>query len=167
MIYKYVFIFGFFLVSSCATIQTPDTTPVYNLSYQETIEAPGQSQQQLFEKSKQWISLTYVSAKKVIDYENSAEGKIIGKGSTTIPFTIESGISGSMTYSYPVGYILTEEIKSGKVRVTINNIQLLDMAGRAYSPMYADGWKQLQPQLVELCNNLKQFLNKETSDKNW
>ena len=164
---KKMMIIGVLLICGCATMQVPDTAPVENASYQEIILAPGQSKKQLFEKSKQWLALTFVSAKKVIEYENEAEGKIIGNGSSTITFTVNNSMVGPTTVPYSVGYSMIEDIKDGKARILISNIKLLNMYGSAYSPIYVDGWQQLKPKLEALCISLRSFLISDPENKNW
>ena len=111
------------MVGGCMSLKTPDVTPVSDATYQEIIEAPGKSQQQLFEKSRQWLALTFVSSKKVIEYENATEGRIIGNGADTVFFYAEGAMMGKMAISQNAAFTITEDVKDGKARVVINNIR--------------------------------------------
>ena len=164
---KGMIILMLFVLSGCATLKMPDTTPIDNASYQEVMDISGQSQKQIFERSKQWMALTFVSAKKVIEYENAEEGKIIGNGSSTILFKAEGGISGQIIIPQGVMFSIIEDVKDNKVRVTINNVRITDKTGGVGSGIYADGWKQLQPELIGLCSSLKTFLLSKPNQSSW
>ena len=144
----------------------PDTTLVPDAAYQEIIEVPGQSKEKIFEKSKQWLALNFSSSKKVIEYENASEGKLIGKGTLSLSFTIEDTLIGPQTTMYGVGYTITQDIKDNKTRISFDNIALLNLYGVGYSAIYKDGWRQLEPQLVSLAENLKNYLI-STPDTKW
>lgn len=154
-------------LTGCMTLKTPDITPVENATYQEIIEAPGKTQQQLFEKSKQWLALTFVSSKKVIEYENAPEGKIIGNGSDTVFFNAEGSIAGKMSIPQNAVFTMTEDVKDGKVRMIINNIRLTDRYGNGGAGIYTDAWGQLRPRLVGLCISLKSFLTSTSKAEDW
>ncbi len=155
------------VLAGCVSLKLPDTTPVENATYQETIDVPGKSQQQLFEKSKQWLALTFVSSKKVIEYENAAEGRIIGNGSSVVYFISEGALTGKMMFPQNAGFTLVEDIKDGKVRMVVNNIRLSDAHGNGGPGIYAAAWEQLRPKLVELCSGLKTFLTSTAKAETW
>lgn len=146
------------ILSGCMTIKTPDMTPVAQASYQEIIDIPGKSQLQIFELSKQWIALNFVSAKNVIEYENAADGKIIGNGSTTVYFHTEGAMTGTMSYPQPIPFIMVEDVKDGKARISFD-------AGESGKPAYA--WEQLKPKFISLSENLKSYLVSPDKFKNW
>lgn len=155
------------MLSGCATIKGPDITIVENATYQEVIVSPGKSQQQLFEKSKQWLALTFVSSKKVIEYENITEGRIIGNGSSTVTYTVEGLSAGKMVIPQDVLFTMIEDIKDGKVRLTINNVMLKNKGGVSEPAVYAYAWEQLKPQFMSLCSSLNTFLNSPGDVKSW
>lgn len=99
-------------------------TPVKqeDMTYQKVIDLPKQSKDAVFEKSKQWIAVTFKSAKAVIEYDSKSEGVIIGNGSMKRPISAVH-ISGDGTISYT----MREDIKDGKARLLFDNLT-------AYSP---------------------------------
>jgi hypothetical protein len=106
------------LMSGCASAM-PMNARETNL--QIVIETPGHSKEQIFEKSKQWIALNFRSAKSVIEYENKAEGKIMGNGSANVPKNAIEAIGGVQKTAH---FTMVEDIKDGKARLTFENIMV-------------------------------------------
>jgi len=52
--------------------------------YTEVVDVPGKTANQLYVSAKEWIALTFKSANNVIQMDDPTNGKIIGKGSTTV-----------------------------------------------------------------------------------
>lgn len=145
------------MLAGCMTIKTPDMSAITNAKHQEIIEVPGNTQQKIFEKSKQWIALNFVSAKKVIEYENASEGKIIGNGSATVYFETVGAMTGKISYPIPIPFVMVEDIKDGKARMVFS--------GGAEMQSYA--WEQLKPQFVSLGTSLKTYITAPDEIKNW
>ena len=144
-------------LSGCMTIKTPDMSMVSNAIHEQVIDVPGKSRSQIFEQSKQWIALNFVSAKKVIEYDNAAEGKIIGNSSAVVYFNTEGSMMGKMSYPQTVPFIMVEDIKDGKARIVFN--------GGAEMPVYA--WEQMKPKFVNMGSGLQSYLAAPTEVKNW
>mgnify|MGYP000420393192 CR=1 FL=1 len=88
------------------------TKPFSPVESSSVVEVSGLSQQELFDKTRQWFSQYFVSGKSVVDYENRELGTIIGNGVSEIgrdPF-------GMITYS--IHYNIKIETKDGKFRAT-------------------------------------------------
>lgn len=153
---RFVLFFMMLLLAGCMSMKTSDMTMVENASHQEIIEVANKSKQQLFEKSKQWIALSFKSAKNVIEYENIAEGKIIGNGTSTVVFNTESAMIGKMSYPIVIPFVMIEDIKEERARIVFKSdgIQL-----------YA--WEQLKPQFIQLTNSLRSYLISDGTDKSW
>jgi hypothetical protein len=155
---------AFGMITACAAPQVivqPDTTPVPDARYERVIEVPKLTKKQIFDKSKQWMALTFVSSKKAIEYEDEGAGKIIGNGiaHASSKVVVRSAMLGDMPYTtpYDVRFSLVEDMKDGKARVTVGNFQLVNQYG-AGGTMHVDSWKQTEPQLAELCNGLESYL---------
>lgn len=99
-----------------------------DMSYQKVVELPNQSKDQIYEKSKQWIASTFKSAKAVIEYENKLDGTIIGNGSIDRPATSINPMASGQ-----VRFLMREDIKEGKVRLTFEN--LVVYAAPSYNSM--------------------------------
>lgn len=94
--------------------------PPEELIIQRVIEAEKLADE-LFSLSLEWIAKNFRSAKSVIEVEDRASGKIIGRGMIPVTYTI-----------VPVDtfFTLTIEVKDGKARITVEN---------AFMEMYASG----------------------------
>jgi len=81
------------------------------------VEVSGQSQDEIFNKTRQWFSDYFVSGKSVVDYEDHKTGVIIGKGIANYG----SDTFGIITYS--VDYTIRIDTKDGKFKVTTKIIK--------------------------------------------
>lgn len=88
-----------------------------DMTYQKVIEMPEKPAHLIYEKSKQWIALNFKSAKAVIEYDNKAEGVIIGNGSIARP-TSAVNITGTGL----ITFTMREDIKEGKARLTFDRL---------------------------------------------
>lgn len=129
--------------SGCAGYQV---VPSHDLGRQEVFEVPGQSRDAIFEKSKGWIAKSFNSARSVIEYENKAEGKLIGKG------TIFGSINGGLS-PVTASFTLEEDIKDGRVRITVADIKMAD--GRPFYEVYRPA---VLPQIYQIPGDLKAYL---------
>lgn len=92
---------------------------IYNLrtengqvEYQEVIEVPGESASALYQKGRLWFADTYKNSKEVLELDDSANGVLVGTGWAELVYNIQL-------------YITTKiEVKEGKYRYTINNMEI-------------------------------------------
>jgi len=140
----------------------------YEYTYKQVIEIPGKSKQQIFEQSKQWIAKAFVSAKKVIEYESLQEGKIIGNSSVALIDSYRTIFGVEMVKGeYLARFSMTEDIKEGKLRITIDQVRVQNGYGvERGENLYDNQWKEIEPKLIALIKNLTEHLNKSVSD-NW
>ena len=124
-----------------------------NIEFQRVIEVTG-GQDTLFPKALQWLAKTYNDSKEVIEYEDKAEGKIIGRGSTQVLWN-PTGLSPA---SINIKYSITIEIKDNKARITIGNFYHPGFQG---APIYQDSYNRLVPILETMVVNFKSYLSKE------
>ena len=141
------------LISGCASMSVADP----NLNYQKTYEQPGKSKEDIYSKALQWLARTYNDSKAVIEYQNEEEGKIIGRGISEVTFnpTLIAPIT------HQIQYTITIDIKENKIRITYDNFKNLDAAS-----FFNDSFNKLQPQLVELSEELNKYINSEV-DSEW
>lgn len=95
--------------NSCATLKN---TPMAERSIQTIYELPGINRRQIFDKTKEWIAMNYKSAKDVIQLEDLEQGKIIGRGHTSVPYLL---------INVPCDYTFAIEFKDEKIRITCDN----------------------------------------------
>ncbi len=86
---KKIVVIAIMIISSAFTfgqIIMPIDSITNKIAYQDVIELPNHTAEQLYLKSKEWFSGTFVSGKNVIDLDDSKGFKIIGKGTINILF---------------------------------------------------------------------------------
>ena len=143
---KKIILVAYLLLTACVpTITVPNSTPVNDASYQQVIELPNQTKQQIFEKSKQWMARTFVSPKNVFQYENLQEGRIIGNSTANLTSTVVNSLVGPVSVPYQAGFTMTEDIKDGKARITFERIYVQNASGTVWYGITQDGWDQLKP----------------------
>lgn len=101
-----------------------------SLSYQEVIQAPGKTKQQLYVALNYWVTATFRD-KQAITLNDKEEGCIII--SSTIPNIVEH--MGTLNaYSVSITPIIRLDIKDGKVRVTytVQNYDILNNVGAGW-----------------------------------
>jgi hypothetical protein len=90
------------------------------ITYTEVIEIPSVSKDELFNRSKMWISRAFRSSKAVTDLEDKEGGKIIAKGniSTTIKMPLSPRLDAGA-----VSMTVTLLLKDGKYKYVVDNFQ--------------------------------------------
>lgn len=99
----------------------------YCQEYSEVVQAEGKTSQQLYTTAREWFAKTFVSANDVIQMEDPASGKIIGKGSNHISesYVIGKGLTAIFTKLdwYP-NYTLKIEVKDGRYKYELTDIKI-------------------------------------------
>lgn len=98
-----MFVFGVALFVGCASVDLTERSNV--------IDLPGQTKQQIYEKSRQWLTYKFISGRAVMDYSEQSMGRIIAKGSLLL-----GNIMGSSMYVYLIGTI---DSINGKAKISI------------------------------------------------
>ncbi|MBA4381814.1 MAG: hypothetical protein C0406_04540 [Sideroxydans sp.] len=134
----------------------------------------------LFIRSKTWVSETFVSGKSVIDSAEKETGTIIAKG--YIDRACEGMFDCLANGGNKVGFKLRIDTKDGKVRTTYTNFTILRPAesGRMVGNVYVSGSGEEERPVViqgdldaavkgamQLSDSLKAYLSKETEKSNW
>jgi hypothetical protein len=83
--------------------------------YSKNISLAGLSKNQIYEKSRQWITYYFISGKDVRDYENPSEGKIIAKG----------GIQISTWYFDAIWVVIDIKAEKGISKIKITPAQMM------------------------------------------
>jgi hypothetical protein len=113
--FRAISVIALVLFSTYGYSQMPMDETTNRYTYQEVIEVSGATKEELFDKARMWFTVTYVDAKSVIEVEDKAEGKIIGKGSFLIPFSLADRA---------IQHVVTLEVKNGRYRYTFTNFYL-------------------------------------------
>ena len=97
--------------TSCASIYRP--APGMKKLYQEIVDFPNRPKSEISEGALRGMAKIFNSSKAVIQYQNTDEGQIIGKGEVGVVYTI----APVSTY-----FTLTIEVKDEKLRATFSRI---------------------------------------------
>ena len=139
-----------------------------DMIHQSIIELPGEPQNYIYEKSRQWIAETFRSSKAVIEYENKEEGVIIGNGSMPRPI--------SEVYIIPRGdivlYSMREDIKDNKARITFDKIRIVSTPsqssiGGERGFFYQSDLDNVKTIFNDLTDELKYYILGSNKNNNW
>lgn len=75
------------------------------------VDVPGKSQQELHEAAKRWVATNFVSAKRVIEYDNVEEGTLIGNSRIR-----------RVCKKWDVAFTMRLDSKDDKYRVSFYNV---------------------------------------------
>ncbi len=99
----------FAFIVGCASVSVENTV------YRKVVELPGMTQGAIFNKSQQWIAMSFVSGKAVTEYANASEGKIIGNFTQNKMIVLGVGTVRSK---------IEVDIKPGRARLSITPISI-------------------------------------------
>lgn len=98
-----------FLSIVCLIVQAQDL-PIDSISkkvtYQEVVKVDGASKNELYARAREWFAKTFKSADDVLQMEDMANGKLIGKG---------------CNYQSKVFYTVSVSVKDGRYRYEITD----------------------------------------------
>lgn len=99
-----------------------------SISYQQVIDAPGKSKDQLYVAVNYWVTSTFVKDKQAISLNDKEAGTIII--SSTLP-DIAKHMGGLQSFAVHITPIIKIDIKEGKVRatLTVQNYDILRQGG--------------------------------------
>jgi len=150
------------LLVSCATTGTKVTEPV---TYSETIEITGVSQDDLYIRANMWFVDAFNNAESVIQFSDKESGVIKGK---YIGGSVVVGI-----YIYKISTTVTVEVKDGRYRITFDNPQyqhIGDLLSGNYIRPGASGpvetvemADKIKPEWIALTESLKASVQEDKS----
>lgn len=108
------------IMQGCA-VNTNVKTVGPKLSVVKIIEIKGVNKSELYSRAGEWLALTFVSSKAVIESKNSKKGRYIGNGLNNLSYESESGLA-NLTASYKYNIII--DVKDNKARIILDNYQL-------------------------------------------
>lgn len=115
---------GLFLFVGTANAQQFPTNDYGEIEFTEIVET-ALSSKELYVNAQEWIAKTFGDYKRVIQFEDSENGKLVLKGISPIDFTSATvkveGFTG-MSTKERINYTLTIECKDGKYRYRINDV---------------------------------------------
>jgi hypothetical protein len=94
----------------------PIDTPSNSVSFNEVVKVEGVSKDDLYLRAREWFAKSFRSSKDVIQMDDKASGKIIGKGGA-------KGTYSQLLFTGPlyVEYTITIVVKDGRYRYEISD----------------------------------------------
>lgn len=132
------------------------STPAQEKELEAIREVQGLSKAQLFARALEWVARTYNSAQAVIQLKDEAAGQIVCRGIGQDSFDI--GILRSYSYT------LIIDVKDGKVRFRVENIQS-EKTGTRAGPNLAYDWPKIRANIMALRTSF--FATLERRAENW
>lgn len=145
------------ILSGCASM-TP--APPSMLSYQKAYDTK-LSAKKVFDKSKDWLAMTFVDSSEVIESANEETRKIIGNGTVSI---WNSGIT-----VIPVRFSIVIEAKESRYRVTFDNyVAYWGQSRNQPAPVkYKSIAERTTAKVKKLAADLNAYLEDGSTDDNW
>ena len=117
-------------------------------------------QNQIFDKSLEWMARTFVDSKEVIELKDREGWKIIGKGITDF---LAGGIA-----KINCRFTMVIDIKDGKYRTTYENlIGLFDYGRQPQALEHKDYIDQVKIKINEIDDSLYRFLGSLKATEKW
>ena len=148
-------------LNSCSSRRLITPTP-----FERIIEAPGNTQDELYIKAHEWFVKQFTSAKSVIQFQDKENGKIMGKYVADLPETT--------SYYFESTQIISLDIRAGKVRLIIsdpcvaqgpkNIAGVRGPLGNCIPSVTDKGHIALMRSWENLARSLEQYLN---TDNDW
>jgi len=127
---KTYLILSILMMSLCAFSQkkqplTVPDMPIDNdskiVSYQGVVELPGVSKKELYMRAVKWVKENYPNPTQVLQEQDSASGKLVGKAQFDVVRTLKNGTTAP---SDRVQYTITFLFKEGRYKYEITKINI-------------------------------------------
>lgn len=146
------------LLSALAGCISQEAVPVPDRMYQQVVDVSA-TKQELYTKTLEWIARSFGSSDAVIQFKDSEQGKIIGKGIVSVTYSIA-----------PVNtfFTLTIELKDNRTRFTFENMYWEPHEALLPSTMPLENRGQLDrfsQKAAELIEDWKTYVSKNAG--NW
>ncbi len=139
-----------------------------DISFENTAEVSNLSKEQIFKGIKLWIAQTFVSAQRVIQYEDIEEGIIVTKGNTETKRTGWRFLLGKKFFgnNQKVCFTMTIRIKNEKFKIDCTNSPENNRRGQTVMIDLSDH-KRAKENLEAYVDKIACFLNTEKLAKTW
>jgi len=107
----------------------PIDSATKQITYKAIVEVPGVTAADIYSRSREWFATAFKSANSVLQMDDKAAGKLIGKGVFMHSYLIKAGFGVTAPMSYTIGFTINVTVKEGKYRVIIT-----DFTGTNTSP---------------------------------
>ncbi len=142
-----------------------------SLVFDSVFTAPGMPQDSIYEGVKIWIAENFKSSKAVIEYDNKAEGRLIGNGAAPYicaPPGVKASYSCSIKQAYwLVLFTMRVDVKEEKYRLSFTNLQLTGNGGGSMALTQQEDLDIARPVLMGYGDLIKQSFKSHESNSNW
>jgi len=158
------------LFVGCAGIEP---IPEQDKSFEAVYQMPNSSKDVIYNNTRIWIAENFRSSKAVLEYENKAEGVLIGNGSMQYPC---SGLECFGVEDKRVLFTMRVDMKNDKFKLIFSNIKIYMPAYRigstfhpesTYPIRYMSQLNAIKPELLTFGNQLRESVNKNQKSKDW
>lgn len=155
-------------------VSLPTATNKQMQSIMQVVEVNGKSKDQLFDESKIWIAKNFRSANNVIQYQDKAEGKILGRG--FIPFPCDGFIDCGTFGKDRVNFTIQIDTKDNKSRISISDISATSLThvpggvnniGRERPIQILEHQQRIEKKLERIANKYQLDISQPKADNNW
>jgi len=135
------------VITGCAGRYQPE------ISYTKVLDVPKFEKSQVFNRSEEWIALSFNSGKSVIQVKNPETGRIIGRGVVSVS-------KGPLNSPEVYNFTMVIDAKDDKAR-----IQFLNFTGVEHGLPPAKGMAgRIETQCMSMAYSLKDHIKKLSED---
>jgi hypothetical protein len=133
------------------------------------VEIPNTSKDRIFSGARTWIAQTFRSAKAVIQYENTADGTLVGNGIIDYPC---SGFDCVGKQNWLAPFTVTLDVKDNKARASFSNLRVVYPASHVVPAgdrpvAYQDEMAAIKPALIRMIDDMSNSIKIGTANANW
>jgi len=112
----------------------------------------------LFNKSLEWLAISYKSAKAVIELQDKPAGKIIGRGNSSVYYRLDDR---------KFSYLIQIDVKDNRARIMFSQLEAIGATygeGRGAPLEYLDVYNLVIGNLDSLAKNYFDFISSKKTD---
>lgn len=151
-------------LSGCASMNMDMVSTDQELSRVYEVKA---GKDQIYSASRQWIAESFKSSKSVVEYEDKAEGTIIGNGSIPYPCADKgSWVCVNQSQVLKLLFTMRLEAKDGKFRLGFSNVQVSSVNG-AWSQMLRVDYQSARVDLLQMGDRIAARIEAQDKKSDW
>lgn len=152
------------LLACALTVVTGCQTTQYKpVEVTDVVNVPNQSQEEIYNKTRQWFSQYFVSGESVVDYEDPKTGTIIGNG------IADNGTDMMGIIRYSFKYNIRIDTKEGKLRAITKIVEHTNTDNKStYAASYITDERSAsaEQKVKEIVSNIESYVTSERHDSN-
>ncbi len=158
-----------FALSGCAGMSNMQTVPENEREVSTVYQAPGKSQEEIYNEARIWVAENFRSADSVLEHEDPDDGVIIGNGVISYPC---EGMGCMVKDDWDVRFTMRVDIKPERFKVDFKNILLTwpptsNMPGHEGPVNMKQDMDKIRPALVELSDEMHMQVVSGSAGDDW